>query len=58
MDSFKADNNIELDFVYDAKMMFGIFDMIKTSHQFDNKKLLVLHTGGLQGNRSLIKQTD
>ncbi|MCC6447312.1 MAG: 1-aminocyclopropane-1-carboxylate deaminase/D-cysteine desulfhydrase [Chitinophagaceae bacterium] len=53
MKSFQSVNNIELDFVYDAKMLFGIFDLIKTTNLFENKKILAIHTGGLQGNRSL-----
>jgi 1-aminocyclopropane-1-carboxylate deaminase/D-cysteine desulfhydrase-like pyridoxal-dependent ACC family enzyme len=48
--AFKAENKIELDFIYTGKMLFGLYDMIKSSNQFDNKTIVVVHTGGVQGN--------
>tara|TARA_B110000459_G_scaffold160795_1_gene176657 strand:- start:3289 stop:4218 length:930 start_codon:yes stop_codon:yes gene_type:complete len=48
---FKRNHNILLDFVYTGKMIFGLYDMIKTSDQFDNKTIVVVHTGGIQGNK-------
>ena len=48
--AFKSDNKIELDLIYTGKMLFGLYDMIKTSNQFDGKTIIVLHTGGIQGN--------
>lgn len=48
--NFKKENNIELDFIYTGKMLFGLYDMIKSSNQFDNKTIVVVHTGGVQGN--------
>ena len=51
--SFKLEQNIELDIVYTAKMMTGIFDLIQ-QHKFQSgTKILAIHTGGLQGNRSI-----
>ena len=49
--SFKKNHNILLDFVYTGKMLFGLYDMIKNTNQFDNKKIVVVHTGGIQGNK-------
>ena len=46
---FKADFGIPLDPVYTGKMMFGIFDMIKSEKLPKNNKVLAIHTGGLQG---------
>lgn len=40
---------IPLDPVYTGKMMFGICDLIKKGFFPENKKILVIHTGGLQG---------
>ncbi|MGB0882949.1 MAG: 1-aminocyclopropane-1-carboxylate deaminase/D-cysteine desulfhydrase, partial [Vicingaceae bacterium] len=48
---FKKNHNILLDFVYTGKMLFGIFDMIKSTNQFDNKTIVAVHTGGVQGNK-------
>ena len=40
---------IPLDPVYTGKMMFGVFDKIAKNEFPDNSKILVIHTGGLQG---------
>ena len=44
---------LPLDFVYTAKMLFGIIDNIKKDTFEKGSKILCLHTGGLQGNKSL-----
>ncbi|MBL4670026.1 MAG: hypothetical protein JKY30_12290, partial [Flavobacteriales bacterium] len=48
---FKNNHNILLDFIYTGKMLFGLYDMIRNSNKFDNKTIIVLHTGGVQGNK-------
>lgn len=48
---FNKKHNIPLDLIYTGKMVFGLFDMMKNSNQFDNKTIIVVHTGGLQGNK-------
>ena len=48
---FKTKHNILLDFIYTGKMLFGLYDMISNSNQFDNKIIVVVHTGGIQGNK-------
>lgn len=48
--NFNADYHIPLDYIYTGKMLFGIFDLIKNTALFDNKTIVVVHTGGLQGN--------
>ncbi len=53
MKSFYEENKIELDFVYTAKMMFGIYDLIEKKYFAEGSKILCIHTGGLQGNSSL-----
>ena len=47
--SFNQRYGIPLDPVYTGKMMFGIFDLIKTGHFPRASTILALHTGGLQG---------
>ena len=49
--AFKTENKIELDLIYTGKMLFGLYDMIQTSSQFDGKTIIVVHTGGIQGNK-------
>lgn len=53
MNDFYAKNKISLDFVYTAKMMFGINDLIRKKYFPEGSKILCIHTGGLQGNKSL-----
>jgi 1-aminocyclopropane-1-carboxylate deaminase/D-cysteine desulfhydrase-like pyridoxal-dependent ACC family enzyme len=43
------------DFVYTAKMMLGIIDMIKKDFFAKGSQIVCVHTGGLQGNLSLKK---
>jgi 1-aminocyclopropane-1-carboxylate deaminase len=45
--------NLPLDFVYTAKMFFGVTDSIKRDKFTKGSKIICLHTGGLQGNKSL-----
>ncbi len=40
---------IMLDPIYNGKMMFGIYDMIKSGKFGTGKTVLAIHTGGLQG---------
>ena len=47
------DFQLPLDIVYTSKMLYAVFDAIKNDHFPGNSKILCLHTGGLQGNRSL-----
>lgn len=56
MKDFDDINNIRLDLVYTAKMMFGIADLIGKNYFPAGSRILTIHTGGLQGNKSLTKQ--
>jgi D-cysteine desulfhydrase len=47
--------NIPTDFVYTGKLAFAIFDLIKKDHFPAHSKILMIHSGGLQGNLSLQK---
>lgn len=42
-----------LDQVYTAKMIWGIDDLVKKGFFIPNQKILAIHSGGLQGLRSL-----
>lgn len=43
---------LPLDFVYSAKMLFGVLDLIQKDYFPEGCRIIALHTGGLQGNRS------
>lgn len=45
--------SIPTDIVYTGKLMYGINDMLKERKFRSGSKILVIHSGGLQGNRSL-----
>ena len=47
--------NIPTDFVYTGKLAFALFDLIKKDHFPTSSKILMIHSGGLQGNDSLQK---
>ena len=49
--SMEVDHGLALDPVYTAKMMFGVFDLIRRRYFRRRSTILVLHTGGLQGRR-------
>jgi len=46
---FEAEFSILLEQVYTAKMLMGIFDLIEKNYFPARSKLLVIHSGGLQG---------
>lgn len=48
---------LPLDFVYTAKMLYGVIDCIKKDKFKKDSKIICLHTGGLQGNKSLSLNT-
>ena len=53
MNQFYSKHLIPLDFIYTAKMIFGIYDLIGKNYFKPGSKILCIHTGGLQGNDSL-----
>lgn len=53
MKEFQSKHSIELDKVYTAKAMYGTLNMIRNNEIENNSRILFVHTGGLQGNRSL-----
>lgn len=52
---FKRKHDTELDFIYTGKMLFGIYDLIQKGFLRKDTKILAIHTGGLQGNKSIPK---
>ncbi len=50
-------NRLPLDFVYTAKAYYAIHSLIKNKYFSNSEKILFIHSGGLQGNRSLPENT-
>jgi len=49
INEFKQQTNIPLDPVYTAKMCYGISDLARKNYFEKGTKILLIHTGGLQG---------
>lgn len=53
IEDMKKIYQLPLDQVYTAKTMMGIFDLIRQNYFEPESTILVLHTGGLQGNQTV-----
>ena len=49
INQFYIDTKIPLDPIYTGKMVFGIMDLITNNYFPNGSKILMIHTGGLQG---------
>lgn len=60
LNNFYQKTTIPLDPIYTGKMVFGVLDLIDNNYFPKDAKILLIHTGGLQGirgiNRLLIKK--
>jgi 1-aminocyclopropane-1-carboxylate deaminase len=54
---FYSEFQIPLDPVYTGKMAFGVWDLIQKDHFPLGAHILMVHTGGLQGNAGFFVQT-
>lgn len=57
MNDLYRDTKIPTDFVYTAKLFYGVRQLIIQNNFKPGTKLLLIHSGGLQGNLSLQKRT-
>ncbi|MFT3935288.1 MAG: hypothetical protein QM726_16805 [Chitinophagaceae bacterium] len=57
MNEWYAATNIPSDFVYTGKLFFAVDDLLKQGFFPQKSKLLIIHSGGLQGNSSLPAKT-
>jgi 1-aminocyclopropane-1-carboxylate deaminase len=57
MNRLYRDAGIPTDFVYTGKLFYGVLDMIRRHFFPPHSRLLIVHSGGLQGNRSLPRGT-
>jgi 1-aminocyclopropane-1-carboxylate deaminase len=53
MNQLWMQHQLPTDFVYTAKMMFAINDLVEKKRFAPGTRILAIHSGGLQGNRSL-----
>jgi len=53
INQFYVENKIPLDSIYTAKMVFGVIDLIDKNYFSENSKILLIHTGGIQGNAGM-----
>ena len=53
LNSFYSETTIPLDPVYTGKMVFGVLDLIQKGYFPENSKILMIHTGGLQGIKGM-----
>lgn len=49
INQFYTENQILLDPIYTGKMVFGIMDLIRKDYFSEHSKILLIHTGGIQG---------
>lgn len=53
INTFFAKTQIPLDPIYTGKMVFGVIDLIEKNYFPENSKILLLHTGGIQGIKGM-----
>ncbi len=49
INQFYLENKIPLDPIYTGKMVFGVMDLIDKNYFPEHSKILLIHTGGIQG---------
>ncbi len=53
MNDFYSKTSIPTDFVYTGKLMYGVLDLAQHNNFEPEMRILIIHSGGLQGNCSL-----
>ncbi|MDC9728283.1 MAG: pyridoxal-phosphate dependent enzyme [Methyloprofundus sp.] len=56
IEQFEDRHSIPLEPIYTGKMLYGIYDLIHQGYFQAGQKIIAVHTGGLQGNRSRFKE--
>ncbi|MEN9568936.1 MAG: hypothetical protein RL172_167 [Bacteroidota bacterium] len=57
MNTIYQQYQLPLDFVYTAKMLYAVFNLVQNGYFAAGSRIACLHTGGLQGNLSLPAHT-
>lgn len=53
INQFKKETNVPLDPIYTGKMVFGVVNLIKNNYFAVGSKILMIHTGGIQGVKGM-----
>ena len=53
INEFHKNTNVPLDPIYTGKMVYGVYDLIKKNYFPNNSKILMIHSGGLQGIKGM-----
>jgi 1-aminocyclopropane-1-carboxylate deaminase len=53
MNTFYMETYIPTDFIYTGKLVYAMNDMLQKQQIQEGSNILLIHSGGLQGNRSL-----
>jgi D-cysteine desulfhydrase len=53
MNAIYLQHDLPTDFVYTGKLLFGVINLVQIGYFQPGSRILVVHSGGLQGNRSL-----
>jgi 1-aminocyclopropane-1-carboxylate deaminase/D-cysteine desulfhydrase-like pyridoxal-dependent ACC family enzyme len=51
IETFTKTTGITLEPIYTGKMMYGVYDLIRLGYIIAGQRVVVVHTGGLQGDR-------
>ncbi|PKM37743.1 MAG: 1-aminocyclopropane-1-carboxylate deaminase, partial [Gammaproteobacteria bacterium HGW-Gammaproteobacteria-10] len=51
IEQFLNENSVLLEPIYTGKMFYGIYDLIEKGYFPAGRRIVAIHTGGLQGNR-------
>lgn len=54
--TFDADHHIPLDYIYTSKLFYAVYDLINKGQLMDNSSVLIVHSGGQQGNAGYEKR--
>lgn len=57
MNELYTDEQIPTDFVYTGKLFYALYDLAGKDYFAPDSRILIIHSGGLQGNRSLAEGT-
>lgn len=49
INAFKKKTGTSLDPIYTGKLLYGVYDLIKSHYFPENSRILAIHTGGIQG---------
>jgi 1-aminocyclopropane-1-carboxylate deaminase len=53
---FEHDHSIPLDYIYTSKLFYAVYDLINKGSLLENSSILIVHSGGQQGNTGYEKR--